>query len=112
MWSPRRKTARASRRELADAEDVAHDAYLRWVDIDGDNIESPAAYLTTITTRLAINRLKSARHRRETYPGPWLPEPVITEVSADPADDPIHRTLRSALSAAIHADKLDGFLKA
>lgn len=70
---------------VADAEDVAHDAYLRWVDIDGADIESPAAYLTTITTRLAINRLQSARRRREVYPGPWLPEPVVTELGTDPA---------------------------
>jgi RNA polymerase sigma-70 factor (ECF subfamily) len=71
---------------VADAEDVAHEAYLRWVDIDGNDIESPAAYLTTITTRLAINRLQSARHRREVYPGPWLPEPIVTELGTDPAD--------------------------
>ena len=71
---------------VADAEDVAHDVYLRWADIDHDEIDSPAAYLTTMTTRLAINRLKSAQHRREVYPGPWLPEPIVTELGADPAD--------------------------
>ena len=46
-------------------------------------IQSPAAYLTTITTRLAIDHLRTARVRRESYPGPWLPEPIV----ADPAPD-------------------------
>jgi RNA polymerase sigma-70 factor (ECF subfamily) len=70
----------------ADAEDTVQDAYLRWAEVDPGSIDSPAAYLTTVTTRLAIDRLRSARHRRETYVGPWLPEPLITAYGDDPAD--------------------------
>ncbi|MBE1876140.1 sigma-70 family RNA polymerase sigma factor [Myceligenerans pegani] len=66
----------------ADAEDVVQDAWVRWQTTDRSVVLSPQALLTTITTRLAINVLQSARSRRETYTGPWLPEPVDT--SADP----------------------------
>lgn len=70
----------------AEAEDVVQEAYLRWERPDGggaaDGARSPRALLTTITTRLAIDRLRSAQHRRETYVGPWLPEPIVT------SDDP------------------------
>jgi RNA polymerase sigma-70 factor (ECF subfamily) len=67
----------------AEAEDVLQDAWLRWQSADHAAIVNPAAYLTTVTTRLAINVAASARVRRETYVGPWLPEPVDT--SGDPA---------------------------
>jgi RNA polymerase sigma-70 factor, ECF subfamily len=63
----------------AEAEDVVQDAYLRWRGADHDTIEEPRAYLTTIVTRLCLDRLKSARARREVYVGPWLPEPVVDE---------------------------------
>jgi RNA polymerase sigma-70 factor, ECF subfamily len=69
-----------------EAEDVVQDAYLRWRDIDSSRIDSPAAYLTTVTTRLAIDVLRSARRRREEYVGPWLPEPLVTAFEADPAE--------------------------
>jgi RNA polymerase sigma-70 factor, ECF subfamily len=59
-----------------DADDVVQDAWLRWESADRSSIASPAAWLTTVTTRLAIDRLRSARHRREVYVGPWLPEPL------------------------------------
>jgi len=68
---------------LNDAEDIVQDALLRAHRAQVDDIESPAAYLTTITTRLAIDHQRSARVRRERYVGPWLPEPI----SADPAPD-------------------------
>lgn len=68
---------------VADAEDIVQEAYIRWQQTDTGAVETPAAWLTTIVTRLSINRLQSAQRRRETYPGPWLPEPIITE--ADPA---------------------------
>ena len=71
---------------LADAEDVVQDAWLRWADTDLTAVREPAAFLTTVVTRLAIDRLRSARHRRETYTGPWLPEPIVTELDADPAE--------------------------
>ncbi len=69
-----------------EAEDVVQDAYLRWRDVDATEIDSPESYLRTITTRLAIDRLRSARTRRETYVGPWLPEPLMTSFTPDPAD--------------------------
>jgi RNA polymerase sigma-70 factor (ECF subfamily) len=65
----------------AEAEDVVQEAYLRW-EREDEAARSPRALLTTITTRLAIDRLRSAQHRRETYVGPWLPEPIVT--SEDP----------------------------
>lgn len=71
---------------VADAEDVVQDAYLRWATVDESAIDSSAAFLTTVATRIAIDRLRSARHRRETYVGPWLPEPLVTAYQDDPAD--------------------------
>ena len=77
---------------LADAEDVVQDAWLRWDRADRSVIERPAAWLTTVTSRLAIDRLRAQRRRREDYVGPWLPEPIATSVAqgedraADPAD--------------------------
>ena len=68
---------------VAEAEDVVQDAWLRWQGTDRRAVRNPAAFLTTTTTRLAINATTSAHARRETYIGPWLPEPVDT--SADPA---------------------------
>ncbi|MGB7860322.1 MAG: sigma-70 family RNA polymerase sigma factor, partial [Acidimicrobiia bacterium] len=70
---------------VMEAEDVVQDAYLRWHGVDPSRVDSPAAYLTTITTRLAIDRLKSAQVRREQYVGPWLPEPIVTSYAPDPA---------------------------
>jgi len=69
---------------VMDAEDLVQDAYLRWREASVADVRSPAAYLTTIVTRLAINFLGSARVRRETYVGPWLPEPLVTDPSPDP----------------------------
>jgi RNA polymerase sigma-70 factor (ECF subfamily) len=60
---------------MTDAEDVVQDAWLRWESAAAD-VERPAAWLTTVVTRLAIDRLRSAQHQRESYVGPWLPEPV------------------------------------
>jgi RNA polymerase sigma-70 factor (ECF subfamily) len=66
----------------SEAEDVLQEVWLRWQATDRGVVVNPAAFLATVTTRLAINTLQSARVRRETYIGPWLPEPVDT--SADP----------------------------
>jgi DNA-directed RNA polymerase specialized sigma24 family protein len=66
----------------AEAEDLVQDVWLRWQAYDRGAVTNPAAFLATATTRLAINVLQSARARRETYVGTWLPEPVDT--SADP----------------------------
>jgi RNA polymerase sigma-70 factor (TIGR02957 family) len=65
-----------------EAEDLVQDVWLRWQATDRSVVRNPGAFLATTTTRLAINELQSARARRETYIGPWLPEPVDT--SADP----------------------------
>ena len=65
-----------------DAEDVLQEAWLRWQATDRDAVTEPAAWLTTVVTRLCLTALASARARRETYVGPWLPEPVDT--TADP----------------------------
>jgi RNA polymerase sigma factor (sigma-70 family) len=65
-----------------EAEDLVQEVWLRWQTADRGAVVNPAAFLATATTRLAINALQSARVRRETYIGPWLPEPVDT--SADP----------------------------
>jgi RNA polymerase sigma-70 factor (TIGR02957 family) len=66
---------------FSEAEDLVQEAFLRLHQEDG--VENPRAWLTTVTTRLAIDHLRSARVRREQYPGTWLPEPVL----ADPAPD-------------------------
>ncbi len=72
---------------VSEAEDVVQEALLRVHQaIDaGEEIESPRAYVSTVTTRLAINELRSARARRERYVGEWLPEPIVTDGEDDPA---------------------------
>lgn len=65
-----------------EAEDIVQEAWLRWQKTDRSDIREPAAFLATVTTRLAINVKQSARVRRESYVGPWLPEPLDT--TADP----------------------------
>ncbi|WP_051367926.1 RNA polymerase sigma-70 factor [Hamadaea tsunoensis] len=67
---------------VTEAEDLLQDVWIKWQGYDRSTVAEPAAFLATVTTRLAINALQSARVRRETYIGPWLPEPVDT--SADP----------------------------
>lgn len=72
---------------VAEAEDVVQEALLRLHRAlsDGERIESPRAFATTVATRLAIDELRSARARRETYVGEWLPEPLVVDASGDPA---------------------------
>jgi RNA polymerase sigma-70 factor (TIGR02957 family) len=69
----------------ADAEDVLQETWLRWADVEVDEVREPRAYLVRITTRLALNRIRSLSRRRESYVGPWLPEPLLT--SPDVAED-------------------------
>jgi RNA polymerase sigma-70 factor (TIGR02957 family) len=76
---------------VSDAEDIVQEAFLRLTRVlrDGTSIDSPKAYLATATTRLAISHLRSARVRRESYVGAWLPEPLLTGspgVEPDPAE--------------------------
>jgi RNA polymerase sigma-70 factor (ECF subfamily) len=71
--------------QVSEAEDTVQEAFLRWTQADQAAIENPAAWLTTVVTRLCLDRLKSAQRRRETYVGPWLPEPLLAD-DVDPAD--------------------------
>jgi RNA polymerase sigma-70 factor (ECF subfamily) len=78
----RPKLARVAYRMLgsvADAEDVVQDAFLRWMRADRAEVREPEAFLRRTVTRLCLDQLKSARHRRETYIGPWLPDPLVEE---------------------------------
>lgn len=81
--------------EWATAEDLVQEAFARLA--DSEHVDSPAAWLTTVTTRLAIDHLRSARRQRETYVGPWVPEPVAEEPT-DPAEDV---TLAESVSLAL-----------
>ena len=71
---------------VADAEDVVQEAFLRWLGTDRAAVREPEAWLRRVVTRLSLNQLSSARRRRETYIGPWLPEPVI-ESAEEEVDD-------------------------
>jgi len=64
---------------VADAEDVLQEAFIRWMKADRSTVLEPEAYLRRVVTRLCLDQLKSARVQRETYIGPWLPEPVVEE---------------------------------
>jgi RNA polymerase sigma-70 factor (ECF subfamily) len=70
----------------SEAEDVVQDAWLRYAAADRHDLRSPEAFLTTIVTRLCLDRLKSARAVREQYIGPWLPEPVLTDDRQQPEE--------------------------
>ncbi|HEY3840101.1 MAG TPA: RNA polymerase sigma factor SigJ [Bryobacteraceae bacterium] len=69
----------------ADASDAVQETWIRWQGREVGDVRDPAAWLTTVTARLALDRLRSARVRRETYPGTWLPEPVVDAPSAEQA---------------------------
>jgi RNA polymerase sigma-70 factor (TIGR02957 family) len=85
---------------VSEAEDVVQEALLRMDQAleAGEQIASPRAYIATVTTRLAINELRSARVRRENYVGDWLPEPIITDGGDDPAR---HAETADSLSLAL-----------
>jgi RNA polymerase sigma-70 factor (ECF subfamily) len=70
---------------VADAEDVVQDAFIRWMGADRAAVREPEAFLRRTVTRLCLDQLKSARHQRETYVGPWLPDPIVDE--EDEAED-------------------------
>jgi len=71
---------------LAEAEDAVQDAWLRWSRADAETIDDPGAWLVRVTTRLCLDRLRAARARRETYVGPWLPEPLVEAITDDPVE--------------------------
>lgn len=81
---------------MADAEDVVQDAFMRWLGTDRATVREPEAFLRRIVTRLCVDQLKSARRRRETYVGTWLPEPMI-EAPQDDLDDDVTLPLMMAL---------------
>jgi RNA polymerase sigma-70 factor (ECF subfamily) len=74
---------------VADAEDVVQEAFLRWLDADRAAVREPGAFLRRVVTRLCLDQLKSARHRRETYVGPWLPEPLVEETEVEDVTLPL-----------------------
>ena len=94
---------------VAEAEDIVQDAYLRWHAAERGRVDNPRAYLSRTVARLCLDHLKSARVRRETYVGPWLPEPIVDETALAPdtaselADD-----LSLALMMALFIPGLDG----
>jgi RNA polymerase sigma-70 factor (TIGR02957 family) len=84
---------------VSEAEDVVQEAFLRLHRMlrEGERVESPRAYLSTVVTRLCIDQLRSARARRERYVGEWLPEPLLASDEADPAR---HAEVADSLSLA------------
>ena len=80
----------------ADAEDVLQDSYLRWADVDRSTISNERSYLAQIVTRQSLNQLRTAQRRRETYVGPWLPEPIGTQADAS-ADTILAESLSFAM---------------
>jgi RNA polymerase sigma-70 factor (ECF subfamily) len=64
---------------VADAEDAVQEAFIRWMGTDRETVREPEAFLRRTVTRLCLDQLKSARHRRETYIGPWLPDPLVED---------------------------------
>ncbi|MGK5523148.1 sigma-70 family RNA polymerase sigma factor [Micromonospora sp. URMC 107] len=82
-----------------DAEDVLQEAYVRWLGVDRGSVAEPRRYLSRVVTRLALDRLRARRAARETYVGPWLPEPVRTVPSPFGPLDAVE--LRDSLSTAL-----------
>jgi RNA polymerase sigma-70 factor, ECF subfamily len=84
---------------VSEAEDIVQEAFLRFhrETSEGSSIDSPKAWLSTVTTRLSINHLRSARVRRERYVGTWLPEPLVTDPALDPSQ---HAETADSLSMA------------
>jgi RNA polymerase sigma-70 factor (ECF subfamily) len=82
---------------VADAEDVVQEAFVRWLRTDRGGVRSPEAFLRRMVTRLCLDQLKSARHRRETYVGPWLPEPLVAPETGLDVDEDVTLPLLMAL---------------
>jgi RNA polymerase sigma-70 factor, ECF subfamily len=72
---------------VADAEDILQEAFIRWMRADRSEVREPEAFLRRTVTRLCLDQLKSARRQRETYLGPWLPDPVVEEESTEDEAD-------------------------
>jgi RNA polymerase sigma-70 factor (ECF subfamily) len=74
---------------VADAEDVVQEAFIRWMGADRTEVREPEAFLRRTVTRLCLDQLKSARHQREVYVGPWLPEPIVEDEDSDDVTLPL-----------------------
>jgi RNA polymerase sigma-70 factor (ECF subfamily) len=82
---------------MAEAEDIVQDAWLRWQSVDLGEVREPAAFLSRTVTRLCLDTMKSARARRETYVGSWLPEPMVEPEEETMRPDELTLTLMLAL---------------
>jgi RNA polymerase sigma-70 factor, ECF subfamily len=74
---------------VQDAEDMVQDAFIRWMNTDRSDIREPEAFLRRTVTRLSLDQLKSARRQRETYVGPWLPDPIVEEEEVEDVTLPL-----------------------
>lgn len=72
-----------------DAEDIVQEAFIRWMSVDRSNVREPEAFLRRTVTRLCLDQLKSARRQRETYIGPWLPDPLVEEEQVEDVTLPL-----------------------
>ncbi|GAA2300577.1 RNA polymerase sigma24 factor [Streptomyces caniferus] len=86
---------------VADAEDVVQDAWLRWSGADRAEVREPRAFLVRITTRLAIDRLRQVQSRRESYVGPWLPEPLATDIGGTAPDTADRAVFHESVTLAV-----------
>jgi RNA polymerase sigma-70 factor (ECF subfamily) len=86
---------------LADAEDVVQEAWLRWSRADRTDVREPRGYLVRVTTRLAVDRLRQIKSRGETYVGPWLPEPYVTDFGDVVPDSAERAVLADSVSLAV-----------
>lgn len=86
---------------VADAEDVVQEAWLRWSAADRTDVREPRGYLVRVTTRLAIDRLRQVQSRKEAYPGPWLPEPYVTDYMNVVPDTAERAVLADTVSLAV-----------
>ncbi|MET8669354.1 RNA polymerase sigma-70 factor [Streptomyces tendae] len=86
---------------LADAEDVVQEAWLRWSGADRSDVREPRGYLVRVTTRLAVDRLRQVKSRGETYVGPWLPEPYVTDFGDAAPDTAERAVLADSVSLAV-----------
>ncbi|MET9834314.1 RNA polymerase sigma-70 factor [Streptomyces sp. NPDC006385] len=86
---------------VADAEDVVQEAWLRWSGADRSVVREPRAYLVRVTTRLAIDRLRQIKARGESYVGPWLPEPYVTDFGDTVPDTAERAVLADSVSLAV-----------
>jgi RNA polymerase sigma-70 factor, ECF subfamily len=91
---------------IADAEDVVQEAYLRWHAADRDAIEKPDAWLTTVTSRIALDRLRAAKRKREDYVGPWVSEPLVLPEPGPTPEEAAVRTETLTLGFLAVLDRL------